>query len=320
MPKINTQQAIRKGFLAAAALALVAAAPSVFAQFGGFNGDAVIFMLTSTGKGGLTLASPATANSAANLNNFQIIDPSTVPVIPADQPGIFFPQYQLKVLHDGAKDKMQLLTNAMGMPTLHHMYLITFKLFTLNGVRREYGDVGEAIMDVPQNVYASFQKGQDIGPNEALETEQALVWTSTPAFPPFVPTPRGFHGTLNGPNETGTQLLLDSATFPVEVPWAPVYKQYPSQPWKDGFDIKFIEEDDVMGSVAQMIRIHAGTTTPTFKIDGDTHFYLVQGNVNITLAGGQTVPYPYFTYAFVPGGLAFSISNPRTYNGPTPTQ
>jgi hypothetical protein len=317
MPRINMQQPICIGFLAAAAV--VAAAP-VWAQFGGYNGDAVIFMLTSKGKGGLTLASSSTPNSAGNVNNFQVIDPAKLVVDPAAQPGIFFPKYQLKVLHDEPDDKMQLLTNAMGTPTVHHLYLVTFKLFTLSGTRREYGDAGEAIMDVPQNVYASFQAGQDIGPNEALETEQALVWTSKPAFPPFVPTPRGFHGTLNGPNVTGTQMLLDSATFPVEVPWSPLYKKYPSQPWKDGFDIKFIEEDDVMGSVAQMIRIHPGTTTPTFKIDGATHFYLVQGNVQITLAGGQTVPMPYSNYAFVPNGLAFSISNPRTYNGPTPTQ
>jgi hypothetical protein len=313
------RQPIRVGLLMAASLS--AAAIPAFCQFGGTDGEAVIFMLSTKGKGGLTLASPTAPNSAVNLSNFQVINWQALPLIPADQPGIFFPQYQLRVLHDEPDDKMQVLTNLMGEPTIHHMYLITFKLFTMDGLRREYGDVGEAVMDVPQNVYASFQKGQDIGPNEALELEHAMVWTSTPAFPPFVPTPRGFHGMLNGPNETGTQLLLDSATFPVEVPWMPLHVKYPGQPWGDGFDIKFIEEDDVMHSVAQMIKIHVGATTPTFKIDGSTHFFLVQGNVKIHLAGGQTtVPMPYFNYAFIPSGLAFSISNSRTYNGPTPTQ
>ncbi len=317
MPE-NKMQPVRKGILLAVAVA--AAAPLAFGQFGGKEGDVVIFMLSSKGKGGLTLTSPTTPNSAANVNNLQILDPRAMPLDPAAQPGIFFPNYQLKVLHDEPNDKMQLLTNLEGLPTLHHMYLVTFKLFTLSGTRREYGDPGEAIMDVPQNVFASFYQGQDIGPNEALEREEALVWTSKPTFPPFVPTPQGFHGSLNGPNKTGTQLLLDSATFPVEVPWTPVYKKYSSQAWKDGFDIKFLEEDTVMGSVAQMIRVRAGTTTPTFRIDGATHFYLVQGNARINLAAGQSVVFPYFNYAFVPNGLSFSISNPRTYNGPTSAQ
>ena len=303
--------------LAIVGLALAATAPQMFAQFGAREGEAVIFMLTSKGGGGLTVSSPVTPNAASLAGAFQVIDPATLPFDPSAQPGVFFPNYVLTVLHDEPDDKMQILTNLEGIPTLHHQYLITFKLFTLVGTRREYGDPGEPIMDVPPNVFASFFAGQDIGPNEALEREQALVWTSTPMFPPFVPTIRGFHGPLNGPNLTGTQMLLDSATFPVEVPWRPVYKKYPSQPWKDGFDIKFIETDTTMGSTAQMIRLHVGATTPTFKIDGATHFFIVQGNVNINLAGGQTVPFPNFNYAFIPNGLSFSLSNPRIYDGPT---
>lgn len=298
-------------------IALAATAPQVFAQFGARDGEAVIFMLTSKGAGGLTITSGSTPNAASLVSKFQVLDPAKLPLDPSAQPGIFFPNYVLTVLHDEPDDKMQILTNLEGIPTLHHQYLITFKLFTLIGTRREYGDPGEPIMDVPPNVYASFFAGQDIGPNEALEQEKALVWTSTPMFPPFIPTVRGYHGPLNGPNITGTQMLLDSATFPVEVPWAPVYKKFPSQPWKDGFDIKFIEKDTTMGSVAQMIRLHVGATTPTFKIDGATHFFIVQGNVNIKLAGGQTVPFPNFNYAFIPSGMSFSLSNARIYDGPT---
>lgn len=297
------------------ALALLAV-PQLFAQFGGKEGEAIIFMLTSKGQAGLTMVNPETPNKASVLSQFQVIDPATVPLIAGEQPGVFFPNYQLKVLHDESNDKMQLLTNLEGAPTIHHYYLITFKLFTLQGIRREYGDAGEAIMDVPPNVYASFFAGQDIGPNEALEKEQALVWTSTPVFPPFVPTPRGEHGETNGPNETGTQMLLNSATFPVEVPWAPLYTKYPSAGWPDGLDIKFIEKDTTMGSIAQMIRVHAGTTTPNFTIDGATHLFIVQGNVNINVPGGATKAFPYFNYAFIPQGMSFSISNPLVYSGP----
>lgn len=303
--------------LAALVAALAAAAPQVFAQFGAREGEAVIFMLTSKGSGGLTVSSSTTPNPTSLVSKFQVIDPATIPYDPDAQPGIFFPNYVLTVLHNEADDKMQILTNLEGIPTLHHQYLVTFKLLTLSGTRREIGDPGEAIMDVPQNVYASFFAGQDIGPNEALEEEKALVWTSTPSFPPFIPTIQGYHGPLNGPNISGTQMLLDSATFPVEVPWVPLYKRYPSQPWRNGFDIKFIEQDTTMGSVAQMIRLHVGARTPTFKIDGATHFYIVQGNVDIKLAGGATVPFPTSNYAFVPSGLSFSLSNPRIYDGPT---
>jgi hypothetical protein len=181
------QKALLRGILAVAAIAV--ATPQLFAQFGGAEGEAIIFMLSSKGLGGVSLASATTPNAASVLSQFQVIDPSTIPLIPADQPGDFFPNYQLRVLHSGPHDKMQLLTNLEGEPTVHHYYLITFKLFTMQGVRREYGDPGEAIMDVPPNVFASFFAGQDIGPNEAMEEEKALVWTSTPAFPPFVPSP-----------------------------------------------------------------------------------------------------------------------------------
>jgi hypothetical protein len=310
------QKALRRGILAVAAMA---ATPLLFAQFGGAEGEAIIFMLSSKGLGGVSLASAATPNAASVVSQFQVLDPSAIPLNPADQPGDFFPNYQLTVLHSGPHDKMQLLTNLEGEPTVHHYYLITFKLFTLQGVRREYGDPGEAIMDVPPNVFASFFAGQDIGPNEALEEEKALVWTSTPAFPPFVPSPRGYHGELNGPNETGTQMLLDSATFPVKVPWTPLYVQQPNAGWTNGMDIKFIEHDATAGSVAQMLRIHQGATTQTFTIDGDTHFFIVQGSVNINLPGGQSTPFPYFNYAFIPQGMTFSISNPTVYDGPTPT-
>lgn len=302
---------------AIAATVALAAAPHLFAQFGGAQGEAIIFMLTSKGQGGLTLASAATPNSSTLISKFQVIDPAALTIDPAAQPGIFFPNYQLKVLHDESDDKMQLLTNLVGAPTVHHYYLVTFKLFTMKGVRREYGDPGEAIMDVPPNVYASFFAGQDIGPNEALEEEQALVWTSKPSFPPFVPTPRGYHGELNGPNISGTQMLLDSATFPVEVPWTPLYSKYSNAGWVDGFDIKFLEKDTTMGSVAQMLRVHVGTNTQTFKIDGATHLFIVQGSVNINIPGGQTTPFPNFNYAFIPNGMTFSISNPRAYGGST---
>lgn len=298
------------------AVAMALTAPQIVAQFGGANGDAVIFMLSSKGDGSLKMTSPITPNSSSVLSNFQIIDPSTVAYDPT-LPGIFFPNYKLQVLHNESNDKMQILTNLEGSPTVHHQYLTTFKLFTYVGTRREYGDPGEAIMDVPANVYASFFDGQDIGPNEALEREQALVWTSMPVAIPFIPTPQGYHGWANGPNLTGTQMLLNSATFPVEVPWVPTFLKYPGVGWPDGLDLKFIELDTTMGSTAQMLRIHVGTTTPTFTISGSTHFLMVQGNVTITLPGGQTMPFNNLQYAFIPNGLSFSITNSRIYDGPT---
>jgi len=290
----------------------------VSAQFGGREGEAVIFMLTSKGKGGLTITSPSAPNAQALVTRFAVIDPNKLPYNPADQPGAFFPQYRLKVLHDEPDDKMQVLSNLEGPATLHHLYLTTFKLFTFKGVRREYGDAGEPVMDVPPNVFASFYAGQDIGPNEALEAEQALVWTSKPLFPPFIPTPRGLHGPLNGPKVSGTQLLLDSATFPIEVPWAPMYKKYPGAGWKNGFDIKFLEQDTTAGNVAQMVRVHVGVNTQTFKVDGATHLFIVQGDVRLNLPGGTSTPLPTFQYAFIPSGMSFSISNPRKYDGPSP--
>ena len=312
------KQAVSRGwrvFMPLAALSLLVT--PVSAQFGGREGEAIIFTLTSKGRGGFTIASPTTANPQALVNRFEVIDPNKLPFNPGDQPGAFFPQYRLRVLHDEPDDKMQVLLNLEGPATLHHLYLTTFKLFTFKGVRREYGDVGEPIMDVPPNVFASFYAGQDIGPNEAMEEEQALVWTSKPLFPPFIPTPRGLHGPLNGPKTTGTQWLLDSATFPIQVPWAPMYKKYPGAGWKDGFDLKFLEQDTTAGSVAQMLRIRVGVNTQTFKIDGATHLFIVQGDVRLNLPGGGSRPLPTYQYAFIPSGMSISISNPRKYDGPT---
>ena len=176
MPE-NKMQPVRKGILLAVAVA--AAAPLAFGQFGGKEGDVVIFMLTSKGKGGLTLTSPTTPNSAANVNNLQILDPRAMPLDPAAQPGIFFPNYQLKVLHDEPNDKMQLLTNLEGLPTLHHMYLVTFKLFTLvtaleQGVPpgRVYDEKSPQFLPQCNNWKVSNAEGA--GPSKYID-----LWTAT---------------------------------------------------------------------------------------------------------------------------------------------
>src|SRR4051812_27337737 len=96
MPKTSIQSLCR---FALAAVVMAASAPQLFAQFGGNDGDVVIFMLSSKGNGSLKITNPTTPNSAALVNAFQIIDPKTIAYDPT-LPGIFFPNYKLQVLHN----------------------------------------------------------------------------------------------------------------------------------------------------------------------------------------------------------------------------
>jgi mannose-6-phosphate isomerase-like protein (cupin superfamily) len=289
----------------------VAAVPALFAQFGGKPGDAVIYIIGSKGNGSFGVVPSSTINPASVASRFEMIDPVTLPKTPASD---FFPSLLLQVLHDESDDKFQLVNDTINETALHHVYLITFKVFTLKGLNRQSGDVGEDPVDIVPNLFTSFRQGMDLGPNTPQEQTQFLIWTGRPQKLPFVPVPRGQRGPYNPPGETGNQVLLDGTIFPILLPWKPLARSSPGVGWPDGVESKFLESDPLEGSVAQMIRLKPGRRTPKFRINGATHFYVLEGRVRLTPAGGTPIIVKADQYCYLPAGFAFTLENLRTFN------
>src|SRR5262249_24133627 len=103
-------------------------------------------------------------------------------------------------------------------------------------------------------------------------------------------------------------------------------QKYPGAGWPQGVDSKLIERDVALNCQWQRIRLRPGRTTPTFRINANTHMWALTGATTITPAGGAPTvianpgcdqPCPGTIYACVPPGFAFTLSNPKVYTGPT---
>jgi len=93
-------------------------------------------------------------------------------------------------------------------------------------------------------------------------------------------------------------------------------QEIPERRLAEGVDLKFIEEDPELRSTIQLIRLRPGKSTPLFTIPGATHMFVLEGQVDITPAGGTPSTLKQNWYAFVPNGFAISLSNPKPYRGP----
>lgn len=110
--------------------------------------------------------------------------------------------------------------------------------------------------------------------------------------------------------------LPGAVNLPNLTPWTNMWRVYPNQGWPSGVFIKIMEKDPVAGNTARLVRIGPGRRTPTFRIPGHTHLFVLQGGAQVTLPGGTTVALKKYDYAYVPAGFALSIANPFRYDGP----
>ena len=76
--------------------------------------------------------------------------------------------------------------------------------------------------------------------------------------------------------------------------------------------LQFLETDPVHGNTTQQFRMRPGRTTPTFRILGNTHFFVLEGQVTMTpVAGRGPITLKPNDYAYLPDGYAFSLTNAR---------
>jgi hypothetical protein len=299
---------------------LVAVAP-VLAQYGGRVGDAVIYMVTAKGKPDMVTVPASTVNTATG---FITEDPNDL----FDEPfGPDFPGESRRKMHAEDGDVFNLIVERENIESPYQYLQGPVKVMIAQGLLRLYPP-NETPVDTPVGFYAPFPDTIDFGPNRPNLPGAILFWTNfSTSFPVAKVAPPGYHSPALPPNFTnGIDYLLSIGTFVGIVPWDALSKVYPGSGWVQGIDRKLIEDDTNLGVRVQLFRLRPGRTTPYFKINANTHLWILNGSVNITPAGGPTTviansgctqPCAGTVYSFVPPGFAIQISNPIAYTGPT---
>ena len=291
---------------------LLTAAFPLRAQFGGREGDVVLYLLTSKGEMTFQTVPAGTSNSSANLSRFEVVDPATKPDIPL---GEGFPEeFTRQILHEESDDLFQLVTQREGLPGPHRQFLTTYKTFIIKGVVRET-ETGD---DYVAASGTTLKQGADFGPDLALDTLQVLFWATTSTFPLVVPTPLGQTGPSVPPGMTGDEYIKSLGFVPLFIPWENMRRLDPEGKWPEGVDRKIMDQDDSVGSTIGEVRVRPGKTTPLFRIPASTHVFVLQGEVRLSVPGAGEFTMPQNHYAFLPPGLSFSLSNPKAYDGPLP--
>jgi len=277
-----------------------------FAQFGGRHGDVVFFAVTANGSGDLQSVSPATANTASNLTNFKITSLDSVPISSAAPFGI-----HRQVFYEQPNELFEMNTDDENSVGAHRIFLVPTKLFFVAGVINPLGNlVGNA------NTYISIPQDLDVTSDLSLETLQFLTWS--PKNWPFIAM-TSQRGPVGPPDIPGWLYLFEipnAVAVPSLIPWTSVQALYPSGAWEDGFDTKLLEVDSSAGNTTRMLRLRPGAKTPTFRIPGHTHLYVLQGSATITPVGGSALAMKQNDYAFLPEGFTVSLANPQLFDAP----
>ena len=140
------------------------------------------------------------------------------------------------------------------------------------------------------------------------------MWTPAP----FFPVTRKAHPEYRSPVvpsgfSSGDDYLLTLGTLAALVPWIGLDRQYPNSGWQQGIDSKLIELDSTYGTKIQILRLRPGRQTPLFRINANTHLWVLSGRVMLTPAGGLPAAMRQNIYAFVPPGFAIRLSNPAVF-------
>lgn len=294
-------------------IALVAG--TACAQFGGRPGDAVVYLISSKGDQGFEAVPSGYVNPALATSRFQTLSVPKLPITDV----IDFSMLHIQTIHTDPDDVFQMIIQDNDVAAPHHLYQTTFKIFVIEGLRRDYGYDSELPRDFTTGGYTTFLKNADLGPNLAMGAKlMVLGWTNSDIRPPIIASPANTRGPAVPPGKTGTQLIVDLAVLPGLNAWSPLRLKYPTVGFTDGTDIKFIEKDPVAGNVTQLLRLRPGRKAPAFRMHGNTHFYVVQGGLTLTPVGGKPILLQANDYAYIPDGLAFTLLNSRTGLSVTP--
>lgn len=297
-------------------LAVLALWLPLAAQFGGREGDVVLYLLTSKGKMDFRTQPLSATNAPALAARFETVDTFSQPGTPI-APG--FEARTRFILHNEPDDLFQYGVQAERIGTPHAQVQTTAKVFLVTGILRDdnVGSVTGKKLDFLSGAYAPFIKDVVVGPDVAIDLIEFIFWTPRPDIVPFKAVQIGHPQSpavppgLTGPEYEGT--FAKGAFFSA---WDPFRRLYPGAGWPDGVDLKHIEEDPAFGNTTRLMRIRPGKRTPPFLIQGTTHVFVLSGNLQIIPAGAAAITLKEKQYAFVPQGFVVRLSNPKTYKGP----
>jgi hypothetical protein len=302
----------------ASIIPLVAAmAAPLCAQFGGRDGDVVLFVLSHRGPFGFQSVAPGSTNTAATTAQFRVTDTlSLTPEIVLPD----FPERTAQTPFRAQDDQFQMITQIEYEPTVRAEFTAKGKEFTLRGILRDDNLGGKEKIDFIAGGFAPFTPGVTVGPDVGINEVAVILWRHDISGPPFRAVPNSYVGPAVPPGLTGPEFSLSLGKVPLFIPWRETRTVYPNQNWPQGVDIKEVEHDREIPTYIQLMRIRPGRRTPLFRIQARTHFFVLQGAVDIASAGGAPARMTRDFHAYVPTGHIIQLSNARAFAGPLGAQ
>ncbi len=288
-------------------LALCLASSVALAQFGGREGDVVLYVFNAKGAPDLQVVPYDTVNTVTGFEVKRRFEESWQPFGP-DFEGEFF-----VTLHEEPGDAFRMIEQLEDIVTQHNVFMGPAKVLVAEGLDRLLIP-DKAPVDLTAGLFAPFPEGVDFGPELPLFEAHSFVWSPSPFFPLFVPVEPDYTSPLVPPGLTGSEYVLTLGQFLGIVPWEGLRRLYPGVGWSPGIDVKLVEEDAELGSTARIVRLRAGRVTPPFRIAANTHIVVLSGSVQIAPVNGSAESLQRFDYAFVPNGFAVTLQNPRRFD------
>jgi hypothetical protein len=220
------------------------------------------------------------------------------------------------LLHTEPGDTFEFLTAAPDVVDPNTETIDFAKILIGRGILR-ISPPGEGDIDAPATFFTDFPQYINIAPHDNLLDPYELVfWTPSQIFPIAIQVPSTFVSPIPPPGVSGPDYIISLGVFPALTPWSGLQNLFPNSGWQQGTDLKVLETDTNLSTVARIVRIRPGRATPPFSINGNTHILVLQGSVQLAPAGGTPTTVPYYNYAFVPPNYAITLSNPAVYAGP----
>ncbi len=277
------------------------------AQFGGRDGDVVIYSLSAKGDPTIQVVPSNTVNSQPGL---EIRDPLSETYQPF---GPDFPAESYVTLHTEPGDSFRFIRQHEGIEIQHNQLQGPAKLLIAEGMDRLLIPNKDPI-DLTAGLYAPFPQGVDFGPELPIFEAHSFLWTPSPIFPLLKPADPSFTSPLDPPGLTGSEYVLQLGQFLGLIPWVGLSQLYPNTGWEEGIDQKLIDEDTSLGATVRLIRLRPGRKTPIFRIAANTHLAVLSGSVQIAPPNGPGTTLNRFNYAFVPNNFAITLSNPKQFD------
>lgn len=288
-------------------LALCAVSSVALAQFGGREGDVVLYVFNAKGTPDPQVVPFDTVNT---ISGFEVRHFSDEPWMP------FGPDYESEffvTLHSEPGDSFRIIEQREDRVIQHSVLMGPMKILIAEGLDRLLIP-DKAPVDLTTGLYAPFPEGVDFGPELPLFQAHAFIWSPSPFFPLFDPVEPDYTSPIVPPGMTGSEYVLTLGDFLGILPWESLRQAYPGAGWSPGIDMKVVEEDTELGSTARILRLRPGRRTPPFRIAANTHIAVLSGSVQIEPMNGSPVTLEKFDYAFIPNGFAITLLNPKRFD------